>query len=99
MQNEIAMKLELRPYVSGNKLDMFGGLVEGKPIKGHAEVVNSGRTPGTNVNGCADIVLLPNATPMTDDFPCPAPNNPKRTGGEISTFNLGSGAPFDVESP
>jgi hypothetical protein len=28
MQNEIAMKLELRPYVSGNKLDMFGGLAK-----------------------------------------------------------------------
>ena len=98
-QNELAIKRELRPYISVNKMEMLGELTNGRSIKGHAEMINAGRTPGTSVQGCADIALLPNSRPMTDDFPCPATNNPKRLGAEISRFNLGAGAPFGVDSP
>ena len=45
--------------------------------------------------------MKPNSDPMTDDFPCPAPNNPKSSNvGERSKFVLGSNAPgFTVDSP
>lgn len=92
---------DLRPYVQVTKFDFAGDVFKGEAIKGKASIINSGRTPAINVNGCADIALKPNGDPMTDDFPCPAPNNPKRIdAGEHSQFSLGSGiSGFSVDSP
>jgi hypothetical protein len=92
-------QVDARPFVSITKIDLLGHLNEGEQIKGRAEIVNSGRTPAVNLRGCSDIALLPNSSPMTDEFPCPAPNNPKRKESEISIFSMGSGAPFPMESP
>src|SRR6266567_602738 len=93
-------RASLRPYVSVTKMLLLGELKEGRKIKGRAEIVNSGRIPAVDLSGCADFALLPNGSPMTDDFPCPAANNPKRLpGAEISKFTLGSGAPFPLDSP
>jgi hypothetical protein len=90
----------LRPYVSVVSVDIVGGLKEGQKFKGVAQIVNSGKTPAIHAQGCADVALLPNNTVMTDDFPCPAPNNPKGTGrNEISKFTIGAGAPFPLSSP
>ena len=92
---------DLRPYIQITKLDYVGDVFKGEMVKGKASIINSGKTPAVNVNGCADIVLKPNGDPMTDDFPCPAPNNPKRRDTEErSRFALGSGATgFTVDSP
>ena len=89
----------LRPYVSVTKMEMLGELKEGRTIKGHAEMINSGKTPAVRVGGCSDITLLPDGSPITDDFPCPAPNNPKPSEREeISKFTLGTGAPYPIYS-
>jgi len=101
-ENRTANELELRPYVHANKLELLGELKQGQKFQGRIEVTNSGRTPAIKIQGCADIAIRPNADPMTDDFPCPAPNNPGarlQPTGEHSTFALGSGIPFILMSP
>jgi hypothetical protein len=59
--------------------ELTGNIVNGEALRGNAYFVNSGRTPALDLHGCGDIVILANASPMTDDYPCPAPQNPKRT--------------------
>jgi len=91
---------DLRPYVQVTKLDFTGNFINGETAKGKASVLNSGKTPAINLTGCGDIVIKGNGNPMSDDFPCPAPENPNRSLGEISKFPLGStSADFSVESP
>jgi hypothetical protein len=101
-QNQFANTRELRPYVHANKFDLVGELKEGQKFQGRIEITNSGRTPALKLEGCADIAIKPNSDPMTDDFPCPAPNNPGarlQPTGEHSIFALGSGIPFTLMSP
>jgi hypothetical protein len=92
---------ELRPYVHVTKYEFTGNPIKGEMAHGKASIINSGRTPAVNLHGCSDITIKPNGDPMTDDFPCPAPNNPKRqTAEEVSKFVLGSGiSDFSVDSP
>jgi len=99
--NKTSSYREFRPYVHVTRFDFTGDLFKGELIKGKASIINSGRTPAVNVNGCGDITLKPNADPITDDFPCPAPNNLKNPDtGEHSQFVLGSNAPgFSIDSP
>ena len=83
---------DLRPYVYATKVDFIGDVFKGDSIQGMATAFNSGRTPAVAVHGCGDIALMTNGQPMTDDFPCPNPNNPAQTNtGERSDFVLGSG--------
>src|SRR5882724_2923314 len=71
-------------------------------VHGKVDVTNSGRTPAIGLQGCADLVIKPSSEAMTDDFPCPAPNNPGaklQATGEHSVFALGSGNPFSLMTP
>jgi hypothetical protein len=99
--NRLTVQRDLRPYVHATRLGLTGDLFKGEVITGTAVVFNSGRTPAVNVHGCGDLVMLTNGSPMTDDFPCPAPNNPKQTiTEENSSFVLGSGASdYTIKSP
>jgi hypothetical protein len=98
-QNKTANARELRPYVSVNKMELLGELKDGQIVHGKVDVTNSGRTPAIGLQGCADLVIKPNSEPITDAFPCPAPNNPGaklQPTGERSVFALGSGNPFTL---
>jgi len=89
---------DLRPYIYADKFDFLGSLDEGA-FQGQVQVVNTGRTPGTQVEGCADYAFRPNSKPITDDLVCPNPENPatgKPTTGEKSKFVLGSSLPFHL---
>lgn len=98
--SELVSYRDLRPYVQVVRLEFAGNPLASEKIKGFAPMFNSGRTPATYLHGCGDITILPSATPMTDDLPCPAPGNPKRTNLEKSDFVLGSGSSgFTIESP
>ena len=101
IDNQTASYRELRPYVQVTRFDYAGNIFKGEMVTGKASIINSGRTPAVNVNGCGDITIKPNTDPITDDFPCPAPNNPKHPDtGEHSQFVLGANAPgFSIDSP
>lgn len=95
--NKTSSYRDLRPYVQVTKVDFMGDILKGDLVKGRASVINSGRTPAVNVNGCGTIVLRPKSDPMTDDFPCIVSATPTE---EHSRFALGSGAAgFAVDSP
>jgi len=89
---------DLRPYIYSEKMDVLGSIDNGEWM-GQVEVINTGKTPGTKVEGCADFAFRPKDRPMTDDLVCPNPENPateKPTTGEKSRFVLGSSRPFNL---
>jgi hypothetical protein len=104
-QNRVALERGQRPYVLASKLDIIGDIKSGQTFIARVDVLNYGQTPAIKVDGCADIVLKPNTDPMADDFPCPAPNNPRaglRRTGEHSITNIGpgtNGSPFTLTTP
>lgn len=104
-QGRIGSERQLRPYVLASKIDIVGNIKSGQRFVGTVEIVNYGQTPAVRVEGCADIALLPNTQPMSDDLRCPKPDNPG-TGltptGERSIVNIGpsnSAMPFKLNTP
>jgi len=93
--NRETMYNQLRPYAMAGKIELVGDIKGGKPFCGKIDVINYGQTPALRVEGCADVAILPNTQPITDDLPCPNPHGPTamanvKTTGEHSVTNLGS---------
>jgi len=101
IENRDASYRGLRPYVHIATLEFTGNIVKSETLRANAYFVNSGRTPALDLHGCGDIVILANASPITDDYPCPAPQNPKRVDiFENPKYVLGPNAPaWIVSSP
>ena len=99
------MRRDLRPYLVVGKTEMIGDFLSGNTFYGQVEIVNAGHTPATKIDGCADVVWRPSTLPMTDDYPCPSPNNPPAVNhvqptGEHSITVIGPNiTPYVLRSP
>jgi hypothetical protein len=100
-----AMQLTLRPYLVAGALRLAGEFTGDKNFVGHIGVINAGHTPATHVDGCSDLIFRPQSRPITDDEPCPSPENPPAINhtqptGEHSISVIGPNLPpFDMVSP
>ena len=100
-QNAVMGERELRPYLLVNKMDMLGDPLIGKQFTGQAQIINTGHTPALHMEACADVVIMPNSKPMTDEQACPAnPALRENANNEKSTLPLGPGqTPVFISSP
>lgn len=90
-------RYQLRPYISSRTMDLIGEVSDGVKFSGKVNIINSGHTPAVKIEGCGDILITPFEKPITDDWTCPSPGNPKQDR-EFSATVLGSGNALDVSS-
>jgi hypothetical protein len=99
LRNTGAPHAEIRPYITVKQIDLLGEFADGKAVQGQVTVFNSGRTPATDMTGCATIVFRPNSRPMTDEAVCPETDisgpPPK---GEFSHVVLGPETPVSIKT-
>jgi hypothetical protein len=78
-------------------MDLIGEVAEGTKFTGKVNIFNSGHTPAVKIEACGDILITPFEQPITDEWPCPSPGNPKQDR-EVSITVLGSGGALDINS-